>query len=76
MQTVTTTAIIALLSLLVVFGFFSVLRDLLDRFVESPLMPGSQADDEGSAKPLDYRYDLLREPSSEAGIECPQVRRR
>ena len=44
MQIVTTSAIIAFLSLLVVFGLFSVVRDLLDRFVEAPLMSGNHAE--------------------------------
>ena len=44
MQTVITIATIAFLALIVVFGLFSVLRDLLDRFVESPLMSENHAD--------------------------------
>jgi hypothetical protein len=44
MQTVITIAIVAALSLIVVLGLLNVLKDLLDRFVESPLMSEGHAD--------------------------------
>jgi hypothetical protein len=43
MQIVITIAIIALMVLVVVFGLLSVMRDLLDRFVEWPLMSQDNA---------------------------------
>jgi hypothetical protein len=74
MQTVITIAIISALSLIVVLGLLSVLKDLLDRFVESPLMLANDSDlrddlPNAIAAPIVEPSDRLREQRSKAGIE-------
>jgi hypothetical protein len=74
MQTVITIAIISALSLIVVLGLLSVLKDLLDRFVESPLMLVNDSDlrddlPDAIAAPIVEPSDRLREQRSKAGIQ-------
>ena len=74
MQTVITIAIISALSLIVVLGLLSVLKDLLDRFVVSPLMLVNDSDlrddlADAIAAPVVEPSDRLREQRSKAGIE-------
>jgi hypothetical protein len=80
MQTVITIAIVAALSLIVVLGLLNVLKDLLDRFVESPLMLVNDSDlrddlPDTIAAPIVEPSDRLREQRSKAGIERQRVGR-
>jgi hypothetical protein len=80
MQTVITIAIVAALSLIVVLGLLNVLKDLLDRFVESPLMLVNDSDlrddlPDAIAAPIVEPSDRLRRQRSKAGIERQRVGR-
>jgi hypothetical protein len=66
--------------LIVVLGLLSVLKDLLDRFVESPLMLVNDSDLRDDllhaiAAPIVEPSDRLREQRSKAGIERQRVGR-